>query len=169
MQSMPEYILRLRQLVGGDELLQAPSVAVALRDEAGRVLLARHVDAGRWVLPGGTVEPAESPADAAVREMWEESGLWVRLTRLIGVFGGPEFVVRYRNGHRTSYVATVFEAALIEGSMRPDGDELLELRFVSLSDAGDLPLSAWMPEVLQAVFSGGSQFRQPRWVPPMTA
>jgi ADP-ribose pyrophosphatase YjhB (NUDIX family) len=100
--------------------------------------------------------------------MWEESGLWVRLTRLIGVFGGPEFVVRYRNGHRTSYVATVFEAALIEGSMRPDGDELQELRFVSLSQAGDLPLSAWVPEVLQAVFSGGSQFRQPRWVPPRT-
>ena len=68
-------------------------------------------------------DPEFSPltADAAVRAMWEESGLWVRLTRLIGVFGGPEFVVRYRNGHRTSYVATVFEAALIEGSMRPDG------------------------------------------------
>ena len=95
---MPEYILRLRQLVGGDELLQAPSVAVALRDEAGRVLLARHVDAGRWVLPGGTIEPEESPADAAVREMWEESGLWVRLTRLVGVFGGPEFVVATGTG-----------------------------------------------------------------------
>ena len=113
--------------------------------------------------------PEETRADAAVREMWEESGLSVRLTRLIGVFGGPEFVVRYPNGHRTSYVATVFEAALIEGSMRPDGAELQELRFVSLSEAMDLPLSAWMPEVLQAVFSGGSQFRQPRWVPRMTA
>jgi 8-oxo-dGTP pyrophosphatase MutT (NUDIX family) len=165
---MSEYILRLRQLVGGDELLQAPSVSIALRDEAGRVLLARHVDANGWVLPGGTVEPAETPADAAVREMWEETALFVRLTRMIGVFGGPDFVVRYRNGHRTSYVASVFEAALIEGSMRPDGAELQELRFVSLSEAESLPLSGWVPEVLQAVFGDGSQFRQPQWVPPRT-
>jgi 8-oxo-dGTP pyrophosphatase MutT (NUDIX family) len=166
---MSEYILRLRRLVGGDELLQAPSVAVALRDDAGRVLLARHVDVGRWVLPGGTVEPAETPADAAVREMWEETGLFVRLTRLVGVFSGPEFVVRYRNGHRTSYVASVFQAALIAGSMRPDGAELEELRFVSLSEAEGLPLSAWVLEVLRALSSGGRQFRQPRWVPPRTA
>jgi hypothetical protein len=44
-------------------------------------------------------------------------------------------------------------------TMRPDGAELQELPFVSPREA----------EALQAVFSGGSPFRQPRWVPPGTA
>ena len=39
---MAEYVLRLRERVGGEELLQIPSVAIALRDANGRVILARH-------------------------------------------------------------------------------------------------------------------------------
>ena len=40
--TMAEYVLRLRERVGGEELLQIPSVAIALRDANGRVILARH-------------------------------------------------------------------------------------------------------------------------------
>jgi 8-oxo-dGTP pyrophosphatase MutT (NUDIX family) len=93
---VPDYVRRLRVLVGGEELLQLPSVSIALRDADGRILLARHAEGNVWLLPGGGIEPGETPADAAVREMFEETGLIVRLTRLVGVFGGPEFIVRYR-------------------------------------------------------------------------
>lgn len=91
---MAEYIRRLREIVGSDEVLQIPSVSIALRDPQGRVLLVRHSEGGVWLLPGGAIEPAEVPADAAVREMFEETGLLARLTRVVGVFGGPEFVVQ---------------------------------------------------------------------------
>jgi 8-oxo-dGTP pyrophosphatase MutT (NUDIX family) len=70
-----EYVRRLRDIVGGEELLQVPSVSIALRDADGRVLLARHSEGGVWLLPGGAIEPTEVPADAAVREMFEETGL----------------------------------------------------------------------------------------------
>jgi 8-oxo-dGTP pyrophosphatase MutT (NUDIX family) len=156
---MPEYVRRLRELVGGDELLQIPSVSVALRDEAGRVLLARHVEGDAWLLPGGAIEPAETPADAAVREMFEETSLVVQLTRLVGVFGGPEFIVQYRNGHRTSYVMSVFEAASAKATPRPDGRELLELRYVDKAAAAELRLASWVEEVLSAVFDEGPGFR----------
>ncbi len=58
---------------------------------SGRVLLIRHSWYGVWCLPGGTVEPGESVAEAAVREAREETGLEVELTRLVGVFSLPEW------------------------------------------------------------------------------
>ena len=144
---MPEYVKRLWELVGDDELLQIASVSIALMDADRRVLLARHVEGQHWLLPGGAIEPGEVPADAAIREMWEETGTAVRLTRLVGVFGGPDFIVHYRNGHRTSYVMTVFEARTEEQLGRPDGHEVLELRFMSADECKSVSLARWIPTV----------------------
>ena len=165
---MTEYVRHLRERVGGDELLQVPSVSIALRDGEGRVLLARHSEADAWVLPGGAIEPGEVPADAAMREMWEETGVVVQLTGIVGVFGGPDFITRYRNGDRTSYVMTLFEALTSAGELRPDGVELLELRFVSHDAARQLPTSPWVPEALEAVFGARARgtFRPATWTPP---
>jgi 8-oxo-dGTP pyrophosphatase MutT (NUDIX family) len=164
---MTEYIRRIRALVGSGELLQLPSASVAVRDDGGRVLLARHVEGDRWLFPGGLIEPGETPADAAVREVWEETGLLVALTRLVGVFGGLEYRVHYRNGDRASYVSSVFEATIVDGQIRPDGSELRELRLMTESEAARLPLAPWMSEVLPAVFrhGGGGTFRPSRWMP----
>ena len=162
---MADYVKHLRGVVGGGELLQLPSVAIALRDGDGRVLLARHIETGIWGLPGGGVEPGETPADAAVREFWEETGLLVRLTRLVGVFGSTEHIVRYRNGDRTSYVAATFEAETIGGSLAVDRSELLEVRFVAEAEIPSLQVAPWMPEILAAIFRGGPQFRAPTWLP----
>jgi 8-oxo-dGTP diphosphatase len=59
-----------------------PSVDVAaavVYDDAGRVLLAqrsaRQVSPGFWELPGGKIEPGESAAEAAARELYEEVGI----------------------------------------------------------------------------------------------
>ncbi len=161
------YVRRIRALVGSGELLQLPSASVAIRDDQGRVLLARHSEGDRWVLPGGAIEPGETPADAAVREAWEETGLIVRLTRLVGVFGGPHYIVQYQNGDRASYVSSVFEATMGGGELKPDGVELRELRFVTEPEAALLPLAPWVSEVLAAVFrhDGGGAFRPPTWAP----
>jgi ADP-ribose pyrophosphatase YjhB (NUDIX family) len=101
--------------------------------------------------------------------MWEETGVAVRLTKLVGVFGGPDFIVRYKNGDRTSYVMTVFEALVNAGEPRPDQTELIELRFATESGWESLSVSKWVPEVLEAVFGRqGVGFRAPSWVPPST-
>jgi len=156
---MPEYVKRLRELVGGDEVLQIPSVSIALRDAEGRVLLARHVEGQQWVLPGGAIELGEVPADAAIREMREETGIAVRLTGLVGVFGGPDFIVHYRNGHRTSYVMAVFEATAEGQGGQPDEQEVVELRFLSEEQCRAVTLARWMPQVLEVVFSGSPRIR----------
>ena len=60
-------------------------------DEAGRVLLIRRADNGFWALPGGAVELSETPAECAQRECFEETGLRVRITRLLGVFSSLRY------------------------------------------------------------------------------
>ncbi len=63
---------------------EAGAEAVVVRE--GRVLLIRRHDDGLWALPGGLVDVGETAAEAARRELWEETGLWGRVTRLLGVW-----------------------------------------------------------------------------------
>lgn len=66
-------------------------VAVVVPDAAGRVLLVRQgYGQFLWSLPGGAVERHESPASAAVRETWEETGHHVELMALTGVYAAPD-------------------------------------------------------------------------------
>jgi len=163
---MSEYMRHVRNAVGS-VLLEVPSTSVVVRDEAGRVLLARHSEGNVWVTPGGAIEPLEAPADAAVREVWEETGLHVELTRLLGAYGGPEFVVTYGNGDRTSYLMVVFEGKVLGGRQHPDGDEILEVRWFEERELDDLDLSDWMREVLADAFAGkrDAGFRPAVWGP----
>ena len=63
-------------------------------------------------------------------------------------------------------VSSVFEATIDGGKVQPDGAELREVRFVNHSEASALPLAAWVPEVLGAVFGGtNGNFRPPNWRP----
>lgn len=60
-------------------------VQVVIRD-GGRVLLIKREDYEVWGLPGGGVENGETLVEAAVRETHEETGLEVRIVRLIGTY-----------------------------------------------------------------------------------
>ena len=114
------------------------------------------------------VEPDEEPADAAVREAWEETGLHVEPTRLLGLYGGPDSHVRYRNGDEVYYVVIVFEARVIGGHARPDGVEILETRWVAPAELPGLPVSPWMRRLLGDWLAdpGRVHFRAPTWAPP---
>lgn len=67
----------------------AKPCAGALLERDGKVLLVRRAVSpykGWWDIPGGYLEADERPADAARRELREETGLRVRLTRLLGIY-----------------------------------------------------------------------------------
>jgi ADP-ribose pyrophosphatase YjhB (NUDIX family) len=113
----------------------------------GKVLLQLREDARLWNLPGGAIEDGESLAQAAIREAREETGLEVRLTRLVGVYSRPKW--RMGGGHDV-----LFAAEPNGGDLRnADPHETVEVRFFA---PDDLPhdLIWWHRRHIQDAFSG---------------
>lgn len=90
-----------------------------LTDADGRVLLVRRGHApyaGTWSLPSGRAEPGESPRAAAVREVFEETGLVVEADELLGV------VRRQDPTGLAHYEIHDFACRMVGGSLLPGDD-----------------------------------------------
>jgi 8-oxo-dGTP diphosphatase len=96
--------------------LRRATVCGVVFDDAGRVLLHRRTDFGTWALPGGAIETGQAAEAATVREVKEETGYDVRVTRLTGVYSAPaDTTVTYPNGDVVAYVNISFECEVIGG------------------------------------------------------
>jgi 8-oxo-dGTP pyrophosphatase MutT (NUDIX family) len=90
----------------------------------GRILLTRRADDGKWGLPCGWVEPDESPYQAVIREVREETGLSVRPTSLVDAIHTPAGV---SGAH--AVVSILYLCEVIGGEAVPSPEEVLELRY----------------------------------------
>jgi 8-oxo-dGTP pyrophosphatase MutT (NUDIX family) len=146
---MSDYMRRLREKVGHDYVLM-PCAAALIRDDEGRVLLVQHVE-GRWQLPGGAVDPDESPAGAARRECLEEASIEIELGRIVGAFGGPDYRVTYANGDEVGVVSVVFEGTIVTGAPAPGDDETRDVRWFAPAELAELELRASTRGVVAAL------------------
>jgi 8-oxo-dGTP diphosphatase len=120
-----------------------PCVGAVIRDDEGRLLLIKRghePGAGLWSLPGGRIEPGETGTQALVREMREETGLTVKVGRLLGTVTRPGL-----DGDVIDI--SDYEATIIAGSLTP-GDDAADARWVDTADLESMPVTDGLVEAL---------------------
>ncbi|AVF65833.1 NUDIX domain-containing protein [Vibrio alginolyticus] len=132
--SASDYIKEVRSKIGTMPLL-IPGVAGIILNENKELLLQQKSD-GTWSLPAGMIEPQESSVEALTREVREETGLDVKVDRLLGVFGGEGFGFTYPNGVQVEYTVIMFKCVVESSSQSVIDDEAVSLKWFS---KGNMP------------------------------
>jgi 8-oxo-dGTP pyrophosphatase MutT (NUDIX family) len=91
--------------------------AVLFSGDRQAVLLTQRTDNGQWCLPGGMIDPGESVTEGCVREVFEETGLGVRVVRLTGVYSDPNRLTIYPDGNKVDVIVLCFEVELVGGEL----------------------------------------------------
>jgi ADP-ribose pyrophosphatase YjhB (NUDIX family) len=141
------YLGQLRALVGQRKLLIV-TVRAVIQDGAGRVLLIRRSDNGRWGMPAGAMELDESVSDALRREVFEETGLTAIEFTLIAIYSHPRYTAVTSYGDPYQFVAHVFRVDAWEGELVTATDETTDARFFALDALPD-DLSTLYRETLE--------------------
>ncbi|MBK9782234.1 MAG: NUDIX domain-containing protein [Anaerolineales bacterium] len=125
--------------LGKEGVLRVGCSAVIFDKDRSKVLLTQRTDNGRWCLPGGQMEAGESASEACEREVWEETGLKVRTTRLLGVYSNPDQLVIYNDGSKAFFVVLNFEVEVIEGELGLS-NETTAFGYYTLEEMESMPM-----------------------------
>ncbi len=135
-----------------DEAQVKMGVCVIICDEQGRILMEQRSDCGWWGLPGGKMDPGETVAQCALREVMEETGLEVQITSFLGLYSDPvRRTVRYPNNGDLRHLVDAALVACPVGGHLKKSEESLDLRWCS---PAELPLAVVPPvvEILRDFF-----------------
>ena len=125
---------------------KAFATTVIFDESRSRVLLMLREDFRLWALPGGHIEPGETPEQAAVRETLEETGYDVALDRYVGVYRRPQLDDQRH----------VYTAHITGGQPIRNGPETVEVRWYSL-DALPRRVTPYLVEIVQDSVSESGQ------------
>lgn len=117
--------------------------ALLVRDEANRILLGKRnkdPQRGSWIIPGGKIHAFESIAEAAARELREETGLIVEVGEHFNVYE----IINPPNEHRI----VIYSWGRIVGGEAKASDDISELKFFELRELGDVPVTPLVRRVL---------------------
>lgn len=105
---------------------KANSIAVAvsafIQDDEGRILMIRRTDNDLYAIPGGQLELGETLAQAAVREVREETGVECKMTEVIGLYSDPNHVIAYDDGEVRQEFSICFRAEYLDGTARTSSE-----------------------------------------------
>lgn len=132
---IPQFIVDLRASIGPARLWLIGVTAVVRRGE--EVLLVKRADNGIWAPVTGIADPGEEPADAAVREVTEETGVTALPQRLAWVHATAPVI--HANGDHAQYLDHVFAMRWVSGEPYPADDESTDARWCALSALPQMP------------------------------
>ena len=122
-----DYIQNIRKKVGKEKIIL--NFTCGILSQSGKILLQKRADKGTWGLPGGAIELGESALEALVREFYEETGINVRVEKLLNVY--TKYSDSYPNGDEAQ-VITMLYLVSSETSISTNfytSDETLKLGF----------------------------------------
>jgi 8-oxo-dGTP pyrophosphatase MutT (NUDIX family) len=156
------YVKWIRSQVGS-QLIYLVYANVIIFDRQGRILAHQRYDFDWWSTTGGALEIGEPLAEAARREVKEETGLDVTLGGLVGVYSHPRFNLHYPNGDHVQQWTACFWAETDSAGLHPDGTETLDLFFVAPDEliAHTHPSHADMIRDSMRVKAGGQSIVEP--------
>ncbi len=114
---------------------RAFSIAVYPR-HGNRLLLIKHKRLDKWLPPGGELEPHETPLEAAIRELREETGLEGEFPIVSDIEGAPPGLLGYEEhiaGSKGLHMNFVFVIDVTTDLVEPN-EEFTEWRWVTLED-----------------------------------
>ncbi|WP_410650951.1 NUDIX hydrolase [Amycolatopsis sp. cmx-4-54] len=111
------------------------AVSAFIQDDEGRILMIRRTDNDLYSIPGGQLELGETLAQAAVREVREETGIECEVTGVIGLYSNPNHVIAYDDGEVRQEFSICFRADAIGGkpSTSSESKEVLWVEAAQIS------------------------------------
>lgn len=130
---MEDFIKKVRKVIGHEPML-LPHAVVILFNEQNEILIEVRADDGYLDFPGGTVDINEEVAVTAERELFEETGIIADELELFNIYSGEITRYQYTSGDITYGVDVVYICKKYHGELKPQQEEVKELRFLKLSD-----------------------------------
>lgn len=147
----------VRDLFAADRGYATPKVDVrGAVFSGGEILLVKELRDGRWTLPGGWADVGDSPAEATVREVYEESGYHARVVKLLACYD------RNKHGHPPygHHIYKLFFQCELLGGEPAESIETGGAAFFAEDEIPDLSLPRVTPTQISRFFE---HYRHPEW------
>lgn len=126
------YILNLRKFVKNEPLIMVCSGAIIIKN--GKILLQQRKDNLKWAIHGGSMELGESLEETLLREVKEEINLDILSYEYFKTYSGKNFKMTYPNGDQVYLVDNIYIISDFRGELRPQIEEVNDLRWFELND-----------------------------------
>jgi len=136
---------------------QITIVVAVIKNEAGQILIAKRnqpdlpEEHNKWEFVGGGIKFGEDPKEALVREVKEESGLDVKIIRLM-----PKILTQNweNQSPKRHIIILTYECETVGGQLKAGEDEILEIKFINSKDVGKYDCLPNVKKILKLLTNG---------------